>query len=133
MVLTPNVSTGDGGVHHHQAINSLLLYNTKINHGAFNFTSLKDAILPLPRLFSETAPLQRSSAPPLGWPYKRLAIFLVDNTHAHCAYTSSPQGSRCNAPCRKLSLSSSFTMIILVLLEVCILLVIGLHAISPGL
>ena len=38
-------------------------------------------------VFSETASLQRSSPPSLGWPYIQLA-FPVDNTHAHCAYAS---------------------------------------------
>ena len=43
-------------------------------------------------VFSETAPLPRSNAPSLGWPYIRSAIFHVDNTHVHCcAYASSPR------------------------------------------
>ena len=42
-------------------------------------------------IFSESAPLQRSSAPYLGWPYIQLAIFPSDNTHVHCAYASSPR------------------------------------------
>ena len=37
-------------------------------------------------VFSETAPLQRSSAPSLGWPYLWLAIFPVDNMHAHSSF-----------------------------------------------
>ena len=37
-------------------------------------------------VFSTTAPLPRSSAPSLGWPYIRSAIFPAGNTHAHCAY-----------------------------------------------
>ena len=41
-------------------------------------------------VFSETAPLPRSSAPSLGWPYIESAIFSADNTHAHCVYASSP-------------------------------------------
>ena len=49
LIFTPNISTGDGGVHRHQAIVSFLLYNTTTNHYAFNFTSLNDAILQLPR------------------------------------------------------------------------------------
>ena len=36
-------------------------------------------------IFSETAPLPRSSAPSLERPYIRLAIFPADNMHAHCA------------------------------------------------
>ena len=60
-----------------------------------------------------TAPLPRSSAPYLVWPYMRSFIFPVDNTHAHCAYVSSPRYARCDAPCRKLSLRFNFTMIIL--------------------
>ena len=63
-------------------------------------------------VFSATAPLPRSSAPSLGWPYIRSAIFAADNTHAHCAYASS-QGSRdVDAPCRKLYSRSSFTIIL---------------------
>ena len=50
LFFTPNISTGDGGVHRHQAIVPFLLYYTTTNHGAFNFTSLYDAILQLPRL-----------------------------------------------------------------------------------
>ena len=42
-------------------------------------------------VFSDTAPLPRSSAPSLGWPYIRSAIFPADSTHAHCAYASSPK------------------------------------------
>ena len=42
-------------------------------------------------VFSETALFLRSSTPSLAWPYIRSAIFPVDNTHAHCAYTSSPR------------------------------------------
>ena len=60
-------------------------------------------------VFFDTAPLPRSSAPSLGWPYIRTAIFPADNTHAHCAYTSSPRFAM-DAPCRKLSLRSSFMM-----------------------
>ena len=51
MIFTPNISTGDGGVHRHQAIVPFLLYGTTTIHGAFNFTSLNDAILQLPCLF----------------------------------------------------------------------------------
>ena len=40
-------------------------------------------------------------------------FFLRINTHAHCAYASSPRFTQCDAPCRKLSLHFSFTMIIL--------------------
>ena len=65
--------------------------------------------------FSETAPLPRSSAPSLGWPYILSVIFPADNTHVHCAYASS---RAMDAPCRKLSLCSSFTMIILELVRV---------------
>ena len=54
LIFTPNISTGDGGVHRHQAIVPFLLYNTMTNHGAFNFTSLNDAILQLPRLSAYT-------------------------------------------------------------------------------
>ena len=50
LIFTPNISTGDGGVHRHQAIVPFLLYDTTTNHEAFNFTSLNDAILQLPRL-----------------------------------------------------------------------------------
>ena len=60
-------------------------------------------------VFSDTAPLPRSSAFSLGWPYIRLAIFPADNTHAHCAYASSPKFVM-DAPCRKLSLHSSSMM-----------------------
>ena len=49
LIFTPNISTGDEGVHCHQAIVPFLLYDTTTNHGAFNFTSLNDAIL-LPHL-----------------------------------------------------------------------------------
>ena len=34
-------------------------------------------------VFSETTPLPKSSAPSLGWPYIRSAIFPVDSTRAH--------------------------------------------------
>ena len=45
LIFTPNISTGDGGVHRHQAIVPFLLYDTTTtNHGAFNFTSPNDAI-----------------------------------------------------------------------------------------
>ena len=37
-------------------------------------------------VFSKTHAFLRSSAPSLGWPYIRSAIFSADNTHAHCAY-----------------------------------------------
>ena len=37
-------------MHRHQAIVPFLLYHTTTNHGTFNFTSLNDAILQLPRL-----------------------------------------------------------------------------------
>ena len=57
-------------------------------------------------IFSETAPLPRLRAPFLGWPYLQLAIFPADNTHAHCAYASSPRFAM-GAPCHKLSLHSS--------------------------
>ena len=60
-------------------------------------------------IFSDTAPLPRSSAPSLGWPYIRSAIFPADNTHAHCAYASSPKFTM-DAPCHKHSLRSSFMM-----------------------
>ena len=60
-------------------------------------------------VFSETPPLPRSSDPSLGQPYIRSAIFPADNTHAHCAYASSPSFAM-DAPCRKLSLRSSFMM-----------------------
>ena len=55
-------------------------------------------------LFSATPQLPRSSAPSLGWPYIRLAIFPADNTHAHCAYARF-RGRR-SMPSRKLSLRS---------------------------
>ena len=42
-------------------------------------------------VFSVIAPLPRLSVPSLGWPYIRSAIFSADNTHAHCAYASSPR------------------------------------------
>ena len=46
-------------------------------------------------VFSATPLLPRSSGPSLEWPYIRSAIFPVDNTHAHCAYTTQVQrGSR---------------------------------------
>ena len=60
-------------------------------------------------VFSDTAPLPRSSASSLGWPYIWSAIFPVDNRHAHCSYASSPKFAM-DAPCRKLSLRSSFMM-----------------------
>ena len=60
-------------------------------------------------IFSETPPLSRSSNPSLGRPYIRSAIFPADNTHAHCAYASSPRFAM-DAPCLKLSLRSSFMM-----------------------
>ena len=53
-------------------------------------------------VFSKTHAFLRSSAPSLGWPYIRSAIFLADNTHAHCAYACSARF----VPCRKLSLRS---------------------------
>ena len=57
-------------------------------------------------VFSATAPLPRPTAPSLGWPYIRSAII----THMLIVL----QGSRdVNAPCRKLSLRSSFMIIIL--------------------
>ena len=69
-------------------------------------------------VFSETAPLQRSSAPSLGWPYIRSAIFPADNMDAHCAYASSPRTKVRNAMVGVHAVSSpcilySFTMIIL--------------------
>ena len=64
-------------------------------------------------IFSETTMLQRLSAPSLGWPYILLAIFPADDMHTHCAYASFLQGLQYDAPCRKLSLCSSFMMIIL--------------------
>ena len=45
-------------------------------------------------IFSETAQLPRSSAPSLGWPYIRSAIFPADNTQVHCAYASSLRFAR---------------------------------------
>ena len=60
-------------------------------------------------IFSDTAPLPRSSAPSLGWLYIRSAIFPADNTHAHCAYASSPKFAM-DAPCCKPYLRSSFMM-----------------------
>ena len=60
-------------------------------------------------IFSETPLLSRWSDPSFGWPYIRSAIFPADNTHAHCAYASSPRFAM-DAPCRKLSLPSSFMM-----------------------
>ena len=56
-------------------------------------------------IFSETSLLRRWSAPSLGWPYIRSAIFPADNTHARCAYASSPRFVY-DAPCCKLSLCS---------------------------
>ena len=53
-------------------------------------------------IFSKTHAFQRSSAPSLGWPHIRSAIFPVDNTHAHCAYAR----FTIDAPCHKLSLCS---------------------------
>ena len=50
LIFTPNISTGDGGVHRHQAIAPFLLYDTRTNYGAFKFTSLNNAILQPPRL-----------------------------------------------------------------------------------
>ena len=50
LIFTPNISTGHGGVHRHQAIVSFLLYDTTTKSRGFNFTSLNDAILQLPRL-----------------------------------------------------------------------------------
>ena len=60
-------------------------------------------------VFSDTAPLPRSSAPSLRWPYIRSAIFPADSTHAHCACASSLKFAM-DAPCCKLSLRSSFMM-----------------------
>ena len=60
-------------------------------------------------VFSDTAPLPRSSVPSLGWPYIWSAIFPADNTPAHCAYSSSPKFAM-DAPCRKLSLRPIFMM-----------------------
>ena len=65
-------------------------------------------------VFSETAPLPRSSTPSLEWPYIRSAIFPANNMHAHCAYErhSVMQHSLHDAvssPC----VLYSFTMIIL--------------------
>ena len=42
-------------------------------------------------VFSETAPLQRSSTPSLQWLYMPSATFPADNMHAHCAYAHSPR------------------------------------------
>ena len=58
-------------------------------------------------IFSETAPLLRSSTPSLGWPYIQSAIFPVDNTHVQCAF-SKVRDAQCDAraPCCKLSLCS---------------------------
>ena len=50
-------------------------------------------------IFSDTAPLLRSSAPSLGWPFIRSALFPADNTHAHCAYTSSQGLPYVSSPC----------------------------------
>ena len=63
-------------------------------------------------VFSEFTPLPRSSAPSFGWPFRWSAIFPADKTHAHCSYESSPRFAM-DAPCCKLTLRSSFTMIIL--------------------
>ena len=64
-------------------------------------------------VFSKTHAFLRSSAPSLGWPYIRSAIFPVDNTHAHCAYASSARFAKTlhaiSSPC----ILYSFTMIIL--------------------
>ena len=60
-------------------------------------------------VFSETPQLPRSSDPSLGRPYIRSAIFPADNTHAHCAYVSSPRFAM-DAPGCRLSLRSSFMM-----------------------
>ena len=54
-------------------------------------------------VFSNTHVFRRSSAPSLGWPYIRSAIFPADNAHAHCAYATSAR----DTPCRKLSLRSA--------------------------
>ena len=54
LLFTPNISTGDGGVHRHQAIVPFLFYDTTTNHGVFNFTSPNDAILQLARLSAYT-------------------------------------------------------------------------------
>ena len=72
-------------------------------------TSVGDGSRNICGVFSDTAPLPRSSAPSLGWPYIWSAIFPADNTHAHCAYTSSPEFAM-DAPCRKLSSRSSSMM-----------------------
>ena len=50
LIFTPNISTGDRGVHRYQATIPFLLYDTTTNRGAFNFSTLNDAILQLPRL-----------------------------------------------------------------------------------
>ena len=60
-------------------------------------------------VFSETAPLQRSSAPSLGRPYIN-GPFLLLITHMPIVHMQVLQGSRCDtrAPCRKLSLHSTW-------------------------
>ena len=60
-------------------------------------------------IISETLLLPRRSDSFLGRPYFRSAIFPADNTHAHCAYASSPRFAM-DAKCHKLSLRSSFMM-----------------------
>ena len=57
-------------------------------------------------VFSETAPLPRSSAPSLGWPHIRSP---ADNTHVHCAYDVMLGLHAVSSPC----VLYSFTMIIL--------------------
>ena len=61
-------------------------------------------------VFSETAPLPRSSAPSLGCPYIRSAIFPADNTHALCEFFAMMLGlNAVSSPC----ILYSFTMVIL--------------------
>ena len=60
-------------------------------------------------VFPEIPPFPRWSDPSLGRPYIRSAIFPADNTHALCGYANSPRFAM-DAPCRKLSLRSSFMM-----------------------
>ena len=61
-------------------------------------------------VFSATASLPRLSAPSLGWPYIKSAIFPADNMHAHCAYAIGSRDVMLQA--------LSFTMIIFGLVRV---------------
>ena len=89
------------------SVKSHLTSGASIRSGNAVTNSVGDEGRKICGVFSDTAPLPRSSAPSLGWPYIQSAIFPADNTHAHCVYASSPKFAM-DAPCCKLSLRSSF-------------------------